>query len=203
MKKKLQEKKSVRSSFLSNTCGFTLIEMIVVIGVISLLLPVVFGLFYLDITSQKKTALLQETKRSGDNALSVFESHIHNDAVKIVSADYSTTLCDAVGATEDLGSSVTFKDREGSYFTFTLDATDPDSIKIASESSVAPTAYLTSSAVSVTAMTFSCTRTASFASPYISVQFTISQAGSVTRPEDSDQLPYSTIIKLRNYEEEL
>lgn len=183
--------------------GFTLIEMIVVIGVIALLLPVVFGLFYLDITSQKKTVLLQETKRSGDNALSVFESLIHNDAVKIVSSDFATTLCDGAGTTEDLGSSVSFKDRHGSYFTFTLDSSDIDSIKIASDSSVAPTAYLTSSAVSVSPLTFSCTRTASFAPPYISVQFTVTQAGSPSRGEDKDSLPYSTIIKLRNYDEEL
>ncbi len=192
-----------RSSFVRKSCGFTLIEMIVVIGVISLMLPVVFGLFFLDISSQKKTVILQETKRNGDNALSVFESLIHNNAVKIVSSDFQTTICDGAGTTEDLGSSISFKDKDGSFFTFTLDSSDIDSIKIASESSVAATALLTSRAVSVTSLSFSCTRTASFAPPYVAVAFTVTQSGSATRHEDEDSLPYSTIIKLRNYEEDL
>ncbi|KXK07235.1 MAG: hypothetical protein UZ21_OP11001001155 [Microgenomates bacterium OLB22] len=185
----------------NNTHGFSLIELLVVVTAIGITLPALFGMFFINLQSQKKTLIVQTTKRDGDTALSLIEQTIRQRAVTVVSDDGSSELCGISNSTEDLGSDVTFRDSAGDRFSYSLDSIDIDSIKIASDSSTGVDQDLTSPLTSVTSLNFSCSRTSDFSNPVITISFDIKQSGTPARQEEQNAFTYTTSVQLRNYQE--
>lgn len=182
--------------------GFTFIELLIVIAIISMSLPIIFGIFFINLQVQSKVYSLQRVKREGDTALSAMRAVIRQYATSIHSSSSATDLnevCTSANPTH-IGD-LYFKDQHGNTFRFYKDAV---SEKIASQSARTETGGSdenfneTSSAVTVTNWLTSCTRTSPFSPPLVAIAFTISHATASIRTEDNAMLYYQTTIKLRN-----
>ena len=160
--------------------GFTLIELILAMSVFAVTLPVVFGLFFLNLQTRTKVLILQQVKRNGDDALAIIDGMVHTRGYSIYSDQ-----------------AMTIKDPAGTQFYFAL-----DNGKIASYSaSMSPNpAYLTNSKVEVSSFSISCERSATFSPPLVSISFVVSQLGSPVRHEERASLNYQTKTKLQNYQ---
>lgn len=179
--------------------GFTLIELMVVMGIIAFTLPVMFALFFQTLQSQAKVLILQEVKRNGDTTLDIIEDLVKSRAYAIYSDEGLTTeVCSTKtsSTTNTESSSVYFQDSGGNEFHFALDGT-----KIASYSAVLdPNPYdLTNDKVVVTGFQISCNRTSTLSPPIVSISFSVSNIAENTRQEQLATLDYRTKIKLRSY----
>jgi len=184
--------------------GFTLMEITIVIGLISLILPVIFSIIFSITRQQAKVYILSQVKREGDNALNTIENLIRNNAVSIHSnipesgnkVCYDASLEHPVQGVSN-GSDFYFYDRSGEWFRFALSESE-----IASSSSVPnSTVDLTSNLNSrISIFEISCKQTSSFTPPIVSIHFRVEQRQSESqRAEDVASLDYATKIKLRSY----
>jgi type II secretory pathway component PulJ len=184
--------------------GFTLMETVIVIGLISLLLPVIFSIVFSITRQQAKVYILSQIKREGDNALNIIENLIRNNAVSI-HADIpksGNTVCfddnlQHPDSGTSNGSDFYFSDRSGEWFKFALSENE-----IASSSSIPnATIDLTSNLNSrITSYEINCDQTSSFTPPLVSIKFKIEQRQTESlRAEDVASLEYATKIKLRSY----
>lgn len=183
--------------------GFTIAELVIVIGVIAIAVPAVFGIFFSVLRAKAKVQILQEVKRNGDSAINTMKHLIQNNAVAIYS-DTSLTneVCStkgSLGTSSSASSPLYFKDSFGNYFYFGI-----DSNRIASNSAVSPPplAYLINNKATVSNFILSCNRPANLdtynALPVVSISFTLTKAGAAGRQEERTSLTYSRKIKLRN-----
>ncbi len=180
--------------------GFTFIELLIVIGVISISLPIIFGLFFINIKVESKVYRLQQVKREGDVVLGTMESVIRQYARSIhSSSDVPDTNEVCTGTNPTYSGDLYFKDQQGNAFRFYVNGDT-----IASESAKTATGGSdeifseTSTATKITNWTLSCLRTASFSPPLVTIQFTVSQNDNSSRVEEQASLYYQTTIKLRN-----
>lgn len=182
--------------------GFTLMETIIVIGIISLILPVIFSIIFSITRQQAKVYVLSTVKREGDNALNIIENAIRNNVVSIHNAIPQTTnkVCTdsslqyPLTGTSD-GSDFYFLDKNGQYLRFRLLNNE-----IASSSATATVDLTSDTNTRITDFDISCKQTSTFTSPIVDIHFKIEQKQIQSqRAEDVASLDYSTKIKLRNY----
>jgi len=181
--------------------SFTLIELIIVVGITSLMVPVVFSIVFVIIQQQTKIIRLQEVKRQGDFILSNIKTTIRNNAVEIYSNN-DLTEEHKVCATSDSsyeglsGQSLYFKDKLGKWFNYYL--TD-DKISSGSSLFISNPEELTNDQVAITNYTITCTRQSIYSTPMIALSITLQYNTTSTRPEDTAELTYNTNIKLKSY----
>lgn len=157
-----------------NYQGFTLIEMMVVIGILLIVGTMAVGLFFQTLKGASKVEILKEVKQNGDYALGVMERMIRNArAIPSPCIDKDEA-------------SITIANPDNGTTTFSLAGG-----QIASNSG-----RLTGTNVSATALTFHCNP---LSSPVVNITFTISQTGSPTRPEEQAQVSFKTTVSLRTY----
>ncbi len=177
--------------------GFTLIEIIVVIGIIALALPAMFAIVFGILRQQTKVYALKQVKSEGDFVLNVVENTIRTYAAEIYSnADLTTEECTGLAEkTSYNGTPFYFKDKNGNWFRFYKNST-----KISSDSAVLASAVdLTSTKTNITSFNLECSTNSPFSPPVISIDFDIEYNPSATRPEDKAQLNYQTKVKMRSY----
>lgn len=168
--------------------GFTLIEFLVVLGILIFIVPSVFGLIYSLLRQQSRIVALQEVKRQGDLAFNHMKVSIRNSAVTTYTDSAGaiaicTTAADPlIGAT-----SIYFLNAigSGSYFGYRLSGTD-----LLYDQTSSPPAQLTNSTVRVSNVVLGCTRTTAAVPPLVNVSFT------VTEPTNNASLNYKTLIKI-------
>lgn len=97
--------------------GFSLLEIIVVLGVLALLLPTVFGVVYIIMQQQQRIYRLTETKKQGDLIMSYLKESISRSAVGIVN-DAGVAQCVAPG--------ITYSNTIGEFNLTMDDSTTPD-----------------------------------------------------------------------------
>lgn len=199
--------KNKKSDLANRTCqvrskGFTLIEMIVAIAVISLIMPTVFEIFYAIMRQQIRIYRLSEIKRQGDYVLSVLETTIRNNAISTHTAQ-AVSSADEICKNADSTSSPSrmyFRDKSGGWFSFSL-----TSNQVASDSA-STNRTLTTDKVRIEGLSISCTRSALFSTPVVGVGFKICYRYSAVstcstapnRIEEVATLDYRTNVKLRN-----
>lgn len=172
--------------------GFTLIEVMVVISVVALVVPALFYMVFMILLQQVKIYRLSEAKRQGDFALTSITSNIRNSAVSIYDTSNSTELCAGTGDVSTIGK---FRDQYDNWFTYTLVAG-----KISSGSSILNTTTdLTKQNVTISDLSLTCYKTASFSPSIVEVKFTITAGDVSARTEEKATLVYQTRVKLRNY----
>lgn len=157
-----------------NYQGFTLVEMLVVVGLMILVGGMAVGLFFQTLKGASKTEILKEVKQNGDYALGVMERMIRN-AQEI-------QTCSAAA--------IKIKNPDGNTTEFSLSGSGN---QIASNSG-----KLTGSNVAASGLSFICNSTVT--PPVVEISFTISQTGSPTRPEEEKaQVSFKTTVSLRTY----
>jgi len=188
--------------------SFTLIELVVAIGVIAISLPIIFDLFFLTLQTRSKIYILQEIKRNGDYALNTMQNIIKHHVYAIYSdPELTIEVCSTKSKLDtpavfnpSASANLYFKDPYGNLFYFYTDDTEK---KIASYSAITnPNIQpLTGENVAVEPENFilSCSRTSIFSPPIVTISFSISQANKPTHHEEKASLNYQTKIKLKNY----
>lgn len=191
--------------------SFTLIETIVVIGVIAIIIPAVFSIIFPLISGQSKIYHLVQAKREGDYALGIMENIIRNNGTFIYSgcsnlSALTSTVCasnaPSFPANYSSSSNATdfcFLDKNSAGFQFKYDTT---ALKIASSSSSLGTVYLTSDKVAISGFNMSCVRTAPFSPPVVTIGFDICYnvpGGGCNLSQPGETLHYQTNIQLRSY----
>lgn len=180
--------------------GYTFIELMIALSILTLILPVIFGVLFVVGRQQAKVLVLQEVKRSGDYALNAIQTLTRQYGRSLHSAFPPTSanqVC--VEADSSYDGDIYIKDQSGNTMRFF-----EDEEKIASESAKSPTGgsdetlYLTSDKVAISSLLIGCERFTSFDPPILSISFTASQKNDAAPQEESAQLNYQTKIKLRN-----
>lgn len=181
----------------NKSLSFTLIEMLIVIGVISLTLPAFFSIFFSLLRQQAKIYALSQVKREGDFALNTITNIIRNYGVSIHSStppDENNKINCPQSGTQIINDY--FLDKYGNYFRFYLES---DHIASTSPIITPTTIPLTTNRVQVTNFNLACAQTSPFSPPIIKVNFTVTYNTGSTRPEDTASLNYQTQIKMKSY----
>lgn len=178
-----------------NKVGLTIIELIIVITVIGISLPAIFGLFFTMLRARAKTYALQEVKRNGDNALTIMETLIRQRALSIYS---DSTLANEICAATSSQSNgpLYFKDKDAALFYFIAEGVNP--VIIASHTA-SLTYNLTNQKVAVSNFSMQCFRKITFSPSIVKIDFDITSfSTSATRQEENAKIHYTTQVKLRN-----
>jgi prepilin-type N-terminal cleavage/methylation domain-containing protein len=177
--------------------GFTFIEMMVVVVVLSVALPAIFTIALIIFRQQLKVFALQTVKREGDVALSVLQVNLKNSAVSVHTtypATDANETCTATSAVPTTISPMIFRDDFNNSFYFPLNGGS-----LSSASSVLGTPVsLTDPSVAIQNFTMSCNRPSTATTPIVSISYDVVYNTASTRTEDTAKLHYATKIKLRN-----
>lgn len=160
--------------------GFTLVEILVVIGLLAIVVALGSNMFFTTLRGSTKSKTLTIVKQNGDYALSVMERLIR-DSEKVI-------LCEA-GMNE-----LKVKRLDGSEIEFTCEGEGTADSLIASNS-----ANLTSSEVKVDSCSFDCFSQGDFYPQVVSIDFTLSQAVETTRLEEQAAVNFRTTVTTRNF----
>ena len=180
----------------SQKSGFTLIEILVVVGILGIIAVVASNVFFTTLRSSGKTKVLTKVKENGDYALSVMERMIRDSQEVVTNTD--NKIC------ESGMNYLKFKRADGSTIEFGCLEEGTANGRIASNS-----ARLTSSEVKVDSCSFDCSCPAAFPNctsegtkfypKTVTIKFTLSQFGATVRPEEQATINFQTTISTRNY----
>lgn len=189
------------------TKSFTLIEMVVVIGVIGFVLPILFSIIFLIIRQQTRIYSLQELKKQGDNAFYSMQTSIRENGVNIIAnptiitpPPYPTIydICPIYPSpTLTPAPNIYLYDKSGAIFSYSVVGN-----KIASNSAKSGITnyYLTNDKTKIASpgadFLFSCYRSNQFSPSVVWTYFKITQNSPDTNPSSMD---YSTKFQLKNY----
>ncbi len=183
-----------------NNKGFTFIEIVIVIGIISICLPIVFSMFFITLRTQARIYSLQEVKRNGDYALNTIETVLRDNAAKIISdyGDSTTEICENTSGQELSLQELFLVDKDNNYIGFDqAGASLRQTTSTASDPLNTTTSPLTNNKVEITQLLFSCKSENAFTPPLISINFVVSKLANDTSNEVST-LRYRTKIRLKN-----
>jgi len=183
--------------------SFTLIELIVAVGIVGLVLPSVFNIFFTIIRQQLILVAYQEMKIQGDSVQRNIKNMLQNRIAYISTGDYSSVdNCPVVNETTPIPTyapDLYMKDRNGiSVHYFSLPNPTPvasTSYTIASDSGGLKTYYLTSKDVSVSEVGFACYHNNDFTPAVVLTKFTVLKSTQFR----NISLPYSFKVRLRDY----
>jgi prepilin-type N-terminal cleavage/methylation domain-containing protein len=144
--------------------GFTLVETLVSVGILSLLSIGVATIVFLTVQSSDKTTRLKEVKQSGEAATMTIQEFIRNSESLVD----KTTYCNG-----DDQPSITIVDEEGNRTDFYCDSSED---RIASDS--ANTAWLTPDNLKCSGMIFNC-NLSDRGDPLINFSFTLSYPSNI------------------------
>ena len=159
--------------------GFTLIEMLVVVGIIAIMSTFLLNLMFTTIKSNAKSEIIKSVKQNGDYVLGVMGYFIRN----------SKTLdpADCTGSQF----SVVMDDENETVFSCSGVGTDDG--YIASNS-----ARMTGTKVTLSLCSLTCSQTGNSA-PAVSISFTLTNLSTATKKEDQASTNFSTTVSARTY----
>lgn len=193
-------------------CGFTFIEMVVVIGVIGFALPALFAIIFSIARAQTKVQHLTEVKKQADSAIDAIKTTIREDVDGIFKNDVNIPgskipiVCGNFSTND--GRDLYFHTSDGEYVQFY--AASGQLVKNIEGVGEQP---LTSDKVKVfiyrdpadpttilPEIELSCNQEAISSTPLVKIHFWAAYQGSTasTRPEDNAQLEYTIQAKIRN-----
>ena len=178
--------------------SFTLVELIVAVGVVALVLPAIFNIFFVIIRQQIVLTAYQDMKRQGDSIAKNIKYILQNRASQITDDTYLLEVCPLITTpTPTYFPRIYIKDRDGNSLSIYQDSLNSD--KIASLAALPNKKYFlntTSVQISQTSpLAFSCYRVNDFTPASVSVRYTVEKSALFK----SISLPYSFSVRLRNY----
>ncbi len=180
LRKKIEQNKNNQSN------GFTLIEILVVVGLLAIIATIGSNMFFTTLRSSNKSKSLTMVKQNGDYALAVMERLIRDSEKVITNSDGS--LC-TTGMNK-----VKTKRLDGSEVEFSCDGEGTVDGLIASNS-----ARLTGSNVKLDSCSFDCSSEGEFYPQVVTINFTLSQAMVTTRLEEQASVNFETTVTTRNF----
>lgn len=173
--------------------GFTLVELIISIGIIALIGSVISQVFFQTTRSNAKVEIQKEVKQNGDYAIEVMQRMIHNSLAV-------TSSCTSTGFS---GQTLTITNPDFGSTTFACDNTS-GTPRIASVSALG-ISYLTTASVTLggtacATSTYQTVCTTLNSHPYnVKINFTLSQTS--TSPDIVNQATQSfqTFVTIRNF----
>lgn len=179
--------------------GFSLIEMVIVVGVLGLVLPILFSIVFLIMQQQVRIYSLQEIKKQGDQAMLSMRSTMRQYAAIVadpttIPYPTMTDICPVFPTpTVPPQNYIYLYDKDGFRFYYGMSGT---SIASNSADNGIVDQLLTNSNVSISGLQFNCYRTNEFSPPIISVNYRVTKAGSDPNPPHLD---YATRFQLKSY----
>lgn len=160
--------------------SFTLIELIIAVGVTALILPAVFAIFFAIIRQQLVLIAYQTIKREGDSIQRNIKNMLQQRAVYRTDGTYSYLTSEEVcplitTPTPTFSPDLYMVDRDGQQIHVFPTPTSTSVTHVAS-ASASKTYLLSSDQVSVTNMGFSCYRLNEFTPPIITTSFTVQKS---------------------------
>jgi type II secretory pathway pseudopilin PulG len=180
--------------------SFTLIEMVIVLGVLGFALPVLFAIIFLIIRQQGRIYSLMQVKKEGDFAYNSIKSTIRLSGRTVVDPAIDTSPYPTYNPcpilpnnTPTPASAIYLNDQSNRQFSYEL-----KNGKIASNSADnnITDEYLTTDGVVISNMQFSCYRTSQFSPPVVWINFTVSKSGSDPDPASMD---YTSRFQIKSY----
>lgn len=168
--------------------GFTLLEILVSIGVIAVIGTLITQIFFSITRSNVKGEILKEVKQSGEFALQIMERVIRN-------ARNITSTCTPIGYASG---SISLTNPDGSSTTLSS-GLDGTVMRISSTTGVT-TQYLTSNTITlgaVSTLQFICTSTADTPSS-VKISFSLAQKGTPVDQFEKASAQFQTTVNLRN-----
>jgi len=168
-------------------CGFTLVEILVAISVLAIIMVVGSNMFFTILKGTSKTKVLTEVKQNGDYALNVMGRMIRNGKI-------------GAGECGENPDQITITNPDNGITTFHC-CGNPPMVASKSGSLTCEQARLTSNKVQVSSSCddfISCTPTVG-GPPVVTINFTLQQAGTASRPEEEATVSFQTTVVLRNY----
>lgn len=181
---------------------FTLIETIVVLGILGFFIPLIFNIIFTISREQIKVNRLSLIKKEGDYVVNNISNLIKNYALYIYSSDPpddSNIVCNQEGVFSSLDK-IVFKDKNNDWFKIFLNDN-----KISSySSSINKTFDLNSNKVKIYNFSIGCENNFNYSSSIVDLGFDICYKGNNSdcvnnNLEQFSNLRYQTKIKLRNY----
>ncbi|NTU46946.1 prepilin-type N-terminal cleavage/methylation domain-containing protein [Candidatus Roizmanbacteria bacterium] len=176
---------------MKRTRGFTMIELLIVIGVLALTFPLIFAVLFQILQQQARIYQLIEVKREGDFILNSVE-YILKNRVATVYNSTGVQVC-TTGTGGIAVSGIHFKDKDNTDITYSL-VTSGSTHLFASNSAI-----LTTAKTNVTNFSLSCTRTNTWSPPLISVRLVLENYPKSSREKENISLDYRTKVKLKSY----
>lgn len=158
--------------------GFSLIELIVVIGLLSLLLLAISSTVLMSIVSSTRIRTVSAVKNSGNYALGQIQSMLRSSK--------DITSCDTAS------SSITFVNPDGASTTLTTVLVSGTYTRIASNS-----AYLTPTNLNVTSFSLEC-EPSDTEPTQVNISFDMQNNVATLRTTENPLLHFETSINLRN-----
>ncbi|MFA9288589.1 MAG: prepilin-type N-terminal cleavage/methylation domain-containing protein [Weeksellaceae bacterium] len=181
----------------SKKTGFTLIEILIVIGIIGVIIPTLFTIIFIILQQQARIYRLVETKRQGDYMLTFIKEKITREAGGIVN-ELGETQCNVTGdqhVSSNSGDQFTFTTKNDASETF--DFTTNNSILTYSENT-GLTTNMHNANVQIDGIAFSCIKRTAFSQPLITVNFNVTfYDPTPTDREGTVELPYQSKFLLR------
>jgi type II secretory pathway pseudopilin PulG len=172
------------NGFTPSSRGFTLIEILAVVGFLAVVVVTSTGLFFSILKVSNKVQVLNQVKQNGNYALTVMERSIRN----------------AVGINNSAGDWVELVDPGGGQTRFACEEITVGSV---TENAITTDgARLTSEGLSVTdcASVFLVESGMAGVNPdKVTIQFTLSQTGDPGRQEERAEVDFQTTVSLRNF----
>lgn len=182
--------------------AFTFIEMLVVIGIISIALPTLYAIFFLILQQQVRLVRLSEVNRQGNFVINMIEDVIGKNALSIhtsTPSENNRVCAITVPAVQTTYTgALYFKDRMGNSFYFDLTGSPG---KISSESSIPNTsAKITSSKVITSNFSSNCS-VSGFSRPLTNFSFDLCYniGNSCGSAADKVSLRFDTTVSLPPY----
>ncbi len=178
---------------------FTLIEVIVVLGVLGFIIPTIFIIVFTISREQLKVKAITEVKRQGDFIINNISNLIKNNAISIHSSvppNLSNIVC--FDSDFNNNSELVFEDLNTQWFKIYL-----NNDKISSSSALS-IINLNSNSTKIYNFSIGCQSGNFYSAPIVNLSFDICYKGNKTdcitdSIESTATLHYQTKIKLRNY----
>ena len=181
-------KSKIQISKIKNSFGYSLIELLVVITLISILGTLTSQAFILGIRAQSKSEILKEVKQNADYIGQVVENMVRN------SIDIQEDQCNSNSQT------LTIRSGDGEFTTFDCTTNEMASI---SGQFPEPTVYLklSNSKVAIQNCNFRIVCPTPPINPkYMFFNFTLTQTNSDLPKEQQASFDYQNTVSLRNYQ---
>lgn len=184
--------------------SFTLIEIIIVVGILGMVFPLLFSIVFSIVRQQTKLTRVSLIKREGDSLVNHVKRKIRSNAYKIYNAATPFTTvneqCSADNSSYSSDSELYLSNTDTDWFYYGYD----NNTIYYNDNALGELTRITTSNVKISNFEISCFRQSIFAPAVIKLSFDICYKGTAldcntTLGEEIATLYFQTYIALRNY----